>query len=148
MSGRAAARIMAQAGVRTPKGFKKVLSVHIGSGIDQHGESTRLATLNRPTADVITAGMRRAGILTCRSRPNSCSFKSRAGRYRQKYSAGYCSLRTRWTGRCKGGLCLCPPDNSILPSLFAVLMSGGRYLRACGQSCYEKKMKGNAVDSN
>lgn len=45
MAGRAAAKIMAQAGLRTPKGFTKVLSVQVGSGLDQHGQDpTRAAT--------------------------------------------------------------------------------------------------------
>lgn len=42
MAGRAAAKIMAQAGLRTPKGFTKVLSVQVGSGLDQHGACSQL----------------------------------------------------------------------------------------------------------
>ena len=98
---------MAQAGIRTPKGFKKVLSVHIGSGIDQHGKQTSVVTryahvLNKPhLCGSILPDYR--SFACSRSGPNSRSFKSCAGCHWQKHPAWHCPLCSRRARRSEGG---------------------------------------------
>ncbi|KAK9817367.1 hypothetical protein WJX74_005870 [Apatococcus lobatus] len=45
LTGRGSVKVVAAAGIRTPKGFKKVLAVQVGSGLDQHGQDPTTAAI-------------------------------------------------------------------------------------------------------
>ena len=106
MAGRAAAKTMASAGLRTPKGFKKVLAVQVGSGIDQHGRSEGSPKEGRRVMQIDKeVPLDRCCSYACRARPHHCSQKGCRNCPGQRCSARHHAFCSRWTGWRQGMLC-------------------------------------------